>query len=133
MNSVAIKRTNLENWVMNQPWPKGEGVNLSPQTKALRIKALMTALEHRRPLAVLDEFRTFIDGDGSGGTLTSSSHLALLLPLVENYLDQEIKAMRFHSLSVIFDGASDDGERVLVLVHGVYEDNPKALGYEAHG
>lgn len=94
-------------------------MNLVPKVKAFRLRALMTALDHGRPLAVLDEFKDLLVGDGSNGTLTSSAHMAHLLPLVDTYLDHEFKSHKLYSVSAIFDGASDDGERVVLLLRGV--------------
>jgi hypothetical protein len=109
----------MEAWALLQPWPKREGVGIPPESKGLRLRVLTTLLEHGRPMAVADEFRELIEGDGKKGTLTSSSHLANLLGLVANFLDEELKKLKLYSASVIFDGASDHGERVVVLIRGV--------------
>lgn len=118
LKDTAVLRSQLESWALSQPWPKGGGVNLLPKVKAFRLRVLMTALDHGRPLAVLDEFKDLLVGDGSNGTLTNSSHMAHLLPLVDTYLDNEFKSFKFYTIGGIFDGASDDGERVVLLVRG---------------
>jgi hypothetical protein len=119
MLDVEVARSQFESWALSQPWPKGEGANLLPKTKIFRLKVLMTALDHGRPLAVVDEYRNLLVNDGSSGTLTSAAHMAHLLPLVNLYLDHEFKSLKLYSVGIIFDGASDDGERVVSIARGV--------------
>lgn len=105
--------------MMAMPWPQSEGAFLTPATKLLRLSTLTAILQHGRPLAVLDELRSHIEGDGSRGTLTHSNHMGNLLPLFETELDRVLSEMKFYSLSIIFDGLSDKGNWVSVLFRGV--------------
>lgn len=105
--------------ILAMPWPKHEGTTLDPASKLLRVKALSIALSHGRPLALVDEFRELIEGNGNRGTLTTSKHLGQLIPLFGKSLDSNLAALKLYSVGIIFDGLSKDGEWVSVLLRGV--------------
>jgi hypothetical protein len=59
---------NLElNRLARAPWPGGEGVNIDPASKMLRLKVVHKILSFGRPFDVADEFREEIEGDGTRG------------------------------------------------------------------
>lgn len=105
--------------ILAMPWPKNEGVTKDVSSKKLRIQALSIALRHGRPLAVIDEFRALIEGDGKAGTLTDSNHLARLIPFFGTIMEKRSKALKFYSTANIFDGLSADGEWALSIMRGV--------------
>lgn len=122
LQALAQRRTadsELENQILSSEWPKNEGAFLDLPSKVLRVKALGNVLRHGRPLAVLDEMRALIEGDGSYGSLTDSSRMANLIPLFGKALDTALSKKRFYSVSLIFDGLSEKGNWVSVLFRGV--------------
>ena len=113
--------------LLRLPWPRQEGAFVDMPSKLLRLKALRTALQHGRPLAVIDEFEPLIVGDGSRGSLPESSHMARLIPLYGQVLDTFFKKKRYISLGIIFDGLSDKGNWVSILARGVLEGESMVL------
>jgi hypothetical protein len=109
----------LTSSILSMEWPKAEGAFLDVKSKVLRVKALDRVLKNGRPLAVLDEFRDLIEGDGTSGTLTDSSHMSNLIPLYGVAMDKALSEKKFYSAALVFDGLSDKGNWVPTLFRGV--------------
>jgi hypothetical protein len=76
---------------------------------------------------VIQEFRGLIERGGEDGKLTDSSHMAKLIPLFGKAYDETLKGKKFVSLGAIFDGLSDKGNWVSVLIRGVLEGEEMIL------
>jgi hypothetical protein len=100
-------------------WPAHEGAFLDVHSKKLRIEALGIALENGRPIAVISEFGGLIERDGSHGTLGDPSHLSKLIFLFGKFLDEALQRKKFYSVGIPFDGLSEKGNWVSVLMRGV--------------
>lgn len=115
----AVADRDLTTEILSMAWPSHEGAFDDAKSKKLRIEALGIALSNGRPLKVIEEFRVLIEGDGTSGTLSDSSHLAKLIPLYGRAIDAALTKKKFYSVGIVFDGLSDKGNWVSVLMRGV--------------
>ena len=103
-------------------WPLREGETLDATTKTARLSVLRKVLERGRPISVVDDFRQEFEAYYKA-PLTSSSHLRQLSPILKEIVIQEHgQFFKDRFFSIIFDGASFDGDVVVIILRSVTAD-----------
>lgn len=105
----------------NEVHPKGE--TLDQTTRVFRLDAVRALLSAGIPLAKLDDLRPFLEKYGH--SLTHSSNMSDLVDFIhKKELDDVKKDFKGLLVSVVFDGASRQGEVLAVVIRYV---DPKTL------
>lgn len=125
MKEENLRQSNLQEALgsLQTEWPLNEGVTLDPATKAARLAILRKILEKGRPITIADDFRPEFEAYHKA-PMTSSTHLRQLVPVLKELVfleHQQLFKESFYSL--IFDGASFDGDVVVIILRAVKDWN----------
>lgn len=95
--------------------PQGEGEKLPAEVLGFRLEVLHTVLAAGDPVERIDSYRALFER--AGFSLTASSHMRQLLPLIAlRQHEMDVTAVKGKRVSVIFDGTSHFGELLLIFV-----------------
>jgi len=108
----ALKRTDECNH------PRGE--TLPIDQRVYRVKVVRTFLRAAVPLQKLDIFRELLDVGGF--RLYDRRYMSDIVPVIHQEELQLLKDIQGKHLSVIFDGTTQFGEPMAVIVHFVDDD-----------
>lgn len=126
---LKTKDTEAHQFLAQTTFPSGEGSNLPEAHRLRRFNVVKTIMEAGIPIHKIDKLRNLLED--SNYSLTDSSHMAKLIPLVHTETFSHLSAaVKGQDIGCIFDGASRQGELICVVARWVQEETAVPLRWK---